>query len=55
MIGVLADKDFFGVPFPVWYPIDSEGQIDYSSPIYPEKNAAILPIDPLSEMPPGIR
>src|SRR5204863_8102965 len=26
---------FFGVPFPVWYRIGADGQLDYASPILP--------------------
>ena len=42
---------FFGVPFPVWYPIDAEGTVDYLSPIVASDEA--LPIDPTTEAPPG--
>ena len=44
---------YFGVAFPVWYPIDAEGQPDYTKPIYPDE--ASLPIDPLSETAPGYK
>ena len=32
----VSRQRFFGVPFPVWYPIDADGQIDYAHPIVPE-------------------
>ena len=31
----VSRQRFFGVPFPVWYPIDADGQIDYARPIVP--------------------
>lgn len=42
---------YFGVPFPVWYPVDSAGEPEYNKPIYPEE--AALPVDPLSDVPNG--
>ena len=45
----ISRQRFFGVPFPVWYPISSEGQIQYEAPIF----AQTLPADPLSEAAPG--
>ena len=47
----LSRQRFFGVPIPVWYPIDAGGNIDYESPILPGKDA--LPVDPLAEAPSG--
>jgi valyl-tRNA synthetase len=47
----ISRQRFFGVPFPVWYPIDSNGQIDYSRPIVAEESQ--LPMDPSSDTPPG--
>jgi valyl-tRNA synthetase len=44
---------FFGVPFPVWYPIAADGSIQYATPIVPEE--AQLPIDPSSDVPQGYR
>jgi valyl-tRNA synthetase len=47
----ISRQRFFGVPFPVWYPIDGDGQIDYSRPIVPDESQ--LPMDPSSDTPPG--
>jgi valyl-tRNA synthetase len=48
---LIARQRFFGVPFPVWYPLDAEGKPDYEQPIL--AGEASLPIDPSSEVPPG--
>ena len=29
----ISRQRFFGVPFPLWYPIDKDGVVDYSRPI----------------------
>jgi valyl-tRNA synthetase len=42
---------YFGVPFPVWYPIQESGELDYDNPILPENDT--LPIDPSSDVPLG--
>jgi valyl-tRNA synthetase len=47
----ISRQRFFGVPFPVWYPIDAEGKTDFSRPILAEQ--AALPVDPMSDPPPG--
>ncbi|MGC8844818.1 MAG: valine--tRNA ligase [Candidatus Hydrogenedens sp.] len=47
----LSRQRFFGVPIPVWYPINEEGIIVYSKPILPDIKD--LPIDPLSDVPHG--
>ena len=47
----ISRQRFFGVPFPVWYPLDAEGVVDYDHPITPA--IADLPIDPSSDVPPG--
>ncbi len=48
---LISRQRFFGVPFPVWYPVDDSGSPVYSTPIVPEESA--LPVDPSSEPPPG--
>ena len=45
--------ELFSMAFPVWYPIGDGGEIDYESPILAE--AGSLPVDPLSDTPPGYR
>jgi valyl-tRNA synthetase len=47
----ISRQRYFGVPFPVWYPLDAEGRPDHAHPIVapPER----LPVDPMTEPPPG--
>src|SRR3546814_6033085 len=47
----ITRQRFFGVPFPVWYPIDSDGVTDFLSPILASED--VLPIDPTTDVPPG--
>ena len=48
---LVSRQRFFGVPFPVWYPLDADGEPDYAQPISAAEDT--LPIDPSSEVPPG--
>jgi valyl-tRNA synthetase len=48
---LISRQRFFGVPFPVWYPIDADGEPDYDHPLMPSE--AELPIDPTSQAPRG--
>ena len=48
----ISRQRFFGVPFPVWYPIDGAGEIDFDRPILPTLDE--LPIDPSSHVPTGL-
>jgi len=48
---LISRQRFFGVPFPVWYRLDAEGNADYDNPITPDE--ATLPVDPSSDVPPG--
>jgi valyl-tRNA synthetase len=48
---LISRQRFFGVPFPIWYPLDHEGQPDYDHPIIADE--ASLPVDPQSQTPPG--
>ncbi|MDG4833826.1 valine--tRNA ligase [Solwaraspora sp. WMMD1047] len=50
---IVSRQRFFGVPFPVWYPLDAAGEPDYSAPITPAEDQ--LPVDPSSDIPPGYR
>ncbi len=47
----ISRQRYFGVPIPVWYPLDAEGEPDYQRPIVAE--AEQLPVDPVSEAPKG--
>ncbi len=48
---LVSRQRYFGVPFPVWYALDEEGQPDYDAPLTPPED--ILPIDPESDAPAG--
>ena len=48
---LISRQRFFGVPIPVWYRLDEQGNPDYSQPLVPAE--ADLPIDPASECPAG--
>src|SRR5215470_11021499 len=47
----ISPQRFFGVPFPVWYPIDPSGRVEYERPIAAPEDA--LPIDPSTDVPAG--
>jgi valyl-tRNA synthetase len=49
----ISRQRFFGVPFPVWYPLDAKGHVDYGHPLMPAADQ--LPIDPSTDTPPGYR
>jgi valyl-tRNA synthetase len=48
---LISRQRFFGVPFPVWYPLDGAGAPRYDQPILPAEDD--LPVDPSSSVPPG--
>lgn len=48
---LISRQRFFGVPIPVWYPLDANGEPDRSKPIVPDESA--LPVDPSSDAAPG--
>ena len=48
---LISRQRFFGVPFPVWYPLDAEGETDYDHPILAAEET--LPVDPQTDVPPG--
>ncbi len=47
----ISRQRFFGVPFPVWYPIDHSGAILYDQPIAAALDR--LPVDPSTDVPDG--
>jgi len=49
----VSRQRFFGVPFPLWYPIDASGRVDYGRPMAARE--AGLPVDPSTDVPPGYR
>ena len=48
---LISRQRYFGVPIPVWYAIDSNGEIDYDQVLVPDQEN--LPIDPSLDCPPG--
>ncbi|NLT26449.1 MAG: valine--tRNA ligase, partial [Microbacteriaceae bacterium] len=48
---LVSRQRFFGVPIPVWYPVDAQGEPDYDAPILPAPEQ--LPVDPAAEAPAG--
>jgi valyl-tRNA synthetase len=48
---LISRQRFFGVPIPVWYPLDEEGNPREGEVITPADNQ--LPVDPSSDTPPG--
>ena len=48
---LISRQRFFGVPFPVWYPLGTDGEPDYDHPLLPDESA--LPVDPASQPPSG--
>jgi valyl-tRNA synthetase len=49
----ISRQRFFGVPFPVWYPVDDNGEVNFDHLIISDDEK--LPIDPSSDAPPGFR
>lgn len=48
---LVSRQRFFGVPIPVWYGLDENGERDFDRIITPD--AASLPIDPTTDVPDG--
>src|SRR4051794_5040931 len=48
---LVSRQRFFGVPFPVWYPLDEDGEPDYAHPLLPSEDE--LPLDPSTRAPQG--
>jgi valyl-tRNA synthetase len=47
----VSRQRYFGVPLPVWYRLDAEGNPDLEDPILPTQDQ--LPVDPMSDTPAG--
>jgi valyl-tRNA synthetase len=47
----VSRQRFFGVPFPVWYRLDGEGNADHEHPLVASEDR--LPVDPSSDVPEG--
>lgn len=50
---LISRQRFFGVPIPVWYSLDSNGEANYENPLVPAIES--LPVDPSSEVPTGFK
>ena len=48
---LVSRQRFFGVPVPVWYRLDEDGELDYDKPLLPDED--VLPIDPSTDVPDG--
>jgi valyl-tRNA synthetase len=48
---LVSRQRFFGVPIPLWYGLDENGERDYDRVLTPD--AATLPIDPTTDVPAG--
>mgnify|MGYP001048048925 CR=1 FL=1 len=48
---LVSRQRFFGIPIPVWYALDADGQPQYETPLAPTE--AQLPIDPMADVPEG--
>ncbi|MEE9607854.1 MAG: valine--tRNA ligase, partial [Myxococcota bacterium] len=47
----ISRQRYFGVPLPVWYPLDREGNPDYANTLVAEREQ--LPVDPTLDVPKG--
>jgi valyl-tRNA synthetase len=48
---LISRQRFFGIPFPVWYPLDDDGEPDHEHPLLASE--AELPVDPSTDAPRG--
>jgi valyl-tRNA synthetase len=48
---LVSRQRWFGVPVPVWYPLDAQGETLHDSPLVPDES--LLPIDPSTDAPTG--
>jgi valyl-tRNA synthetase len=48
---LISRQRFFGVPIPLWYPLDADGLPIYDQVIVPDES--LLPVDPSSDAPAG--
>jgi valyl-tRNA synthetase len=48
---LISRQRFFGVPIPIWYPLDADGNPVFDQPILPSVDT--LPVDPSSDAAPG--
>ena len=48
---LVSRQRYFGVPVPIWYQLNAEGELNYDAPLIPEESR--LPIDPSTDVPAG--
>ena len=48
---LVSRQRFFGVPFPLWYKVGADGEVDYDATLTPAESE--LPVDPSSDVPAG--
>src|SRR5205085_9622479 len=48
---LVSRQRFFGVPIPVWYSLDADGEVVPEQVLTPDD--ASLPVDPTTDVPPG--
>ncbi|HUX68922.1 MAG TPA: valine--tRNA ligase, partial [Cellulomonadaceae bacterium] len=48
---LVSRQRFFGVPIPVWYPLDADAEPRWDAPIVPDESS--LPVDPSADVPAG--
>jgi valyl-tRNA synthetase len=49
----ISRQRYFGVPFPVWYPVSADGSVRFDEPVLAAEDR--LPVDPVVDVPPGYR
>jgi valyl-tRNA synthetase len=49
----ISRQRYFGVPFPIWYPIDASGAVVHEKPIAARQEQ--LPVDPSTDVPDGFQ
>jgi len=47
----ISRQRYFGVPIPVWYPLDEEGKPDYDGAMVASREQ--MPVDPMTDLPEG--
>ena len=50
----VSRQRFFGVPFPLWYPVDADGRCSYERADCRARRTR-LPVDPSTDVPDGLR
>jgi valyl-tRNA synthetase len=48
---LISRQRYFGVPIPLWYPLDDAGEPVWAQPLVPDDG--VLPVDPSSDVPAG--